>query len=148
MSEARDASVIAEARRQAERLSKLGWYHSVELPGGSVIEGHQSLGQLRRRIRQFPIPDDLRGRRVLDIGAWDGWFSFEMERRGAEVLALDSTRNTRLLEARSLLNSRIDYHIGDICRLTWRDLGKFDIVLFLGVLYHLKHPILALENVC
>lgn len=148
MSEARDARIIAENYRQAERLAKLGWYHSIELPDGSVIEGHQSLEQQRRRVAQFPIPEDLTGKRVLDIGAWDGWFSFEMERRGADVLALDATRNTKLLEAKRLLGSRIDYRIGDICRLTWRDLGKFDIVLFFGVLYHLKHPLLALENVC
>jgi len=148
MSEARDARVIEESRRQIERLSRLGWYHSIELPGGSVIEGHQTIRQLRTRIRQFPIPEDLTGKRVLDIGAWDGWFSFEMERRGAQVLALDSTRNTRLLEAKKLLGSRIEYHIGDICRVTSKDLGTFDIVLFLGVLYHVKHPLLALENVC
>src|ERR1700712_4750941 len=105
MSEARDASVIADNRRQMERLAALGWYHSIELPGGEVIEGHQSIDQLRRRLQQFPIPDDLRGKRVLDIGAWDGWFSFEMERRGAQVLAVDSTKNTRLLEARKILDS-------------------------------------------
>jgi tRNA (mo5U34)-methyltransferase len=148
MSEARDPQVIEESRRQIERLSKLGWYHSIELPDGGVIEGHQSMEQLRRRLAQFPIPEDLTGKRVLDIGAWDGWFSFEMERRGAEVLALDSAKNTRLLEARRLLGSRIEYRIGDICRLTWKDLGTFDIVLFLGVLYHVKHPVMALENVC
>ncbi|MDP9169600.1 MAG: DUF1698 domain-containing protein [Acidobacteriota bacterium] len=148
MSEARDAAVIAENRRQVTRLEKLGWYHSMELPDGSVIEGHQSLDQLRRRVGQFPIPGNLSGKRVLDIGAWDGWFSFEMERRGAEVLAVDSTKNTRLLEARKLLGSKIDYRIADICRLTAREVGTFDIVLFLGVLYHLKHPLLALENVC
>ena len=148
MSEARDPRFIEDSRRQIERLSKLGWYHSIELPDGSVIEGHQSIEQLRRRAGMFPIPDDLTGKRVLDIGAWDGWFSFEMERRGAEVLALDSAKNTRLLEARRLLGSRIEYRIGDICRLTWRELGTFDIVLFLGVLYHVKHPVLALENVC
>jgi tRNA (mo5U34)-methyltransferase len=48
-----------------------------------VIPGFQSIEQLRRRISQFPIPENLTGKRVLDIGAWDGWFSFEMERRGA-----------------------------------------------------------------
>lgn len=148
MSEARNPAVIEESRRQIERLSRLGWYHSIELPDGRIIEGHQSLEQLRRRINLFPIPEDLRGKRVLDIGAWDGWFSFEMERRGAEVVALDSARNTRLLEARALLSSRIEYRIGDICRTTVKDLGAFDIVLFLGVLYHVKHPLLALENVC
>jgi hypothetical protein len=71
-----------------------------------------------------------------------------MEKRGAQVLAVDSTKNTRLLEAKKLLGSRIDYHIADICRLTANHVGTFDIVLFLGVLYHLKHPVLALENVC
>jgi tRNA (mo5U34)-methyltransferase len=148
MSEARDSRFIADNQRQVERLSKLGWYHSIELPDGSVIPGHQSIEQLRTRVRQFHIPEDLTGKRVLDIGAWDGWFSFEMERRGASVLAVDSTKNTRLLEAKALLGSRIDYHIADICRLTVKEVGSFDIVLFLGVLYHLKHPLLALENVC
>jgi tRNA (mo5U34)-methyltransferase len=148
MSEARNPKVIEESRRQIERLSKLGWYHSIELPGGGLIEGYQSIAQLRRRLDQFHIPADLTGKRVLDIGAWDGWFSFEMERRGAHVLAVDSTKNTRLLEAKRLLGSRIDYHIADICRLSHKDVGTFDIVLFLGVLYHVKHPILALENVC
>jgi len=61
---------------------------------------------------------------------------------------VDSAKNTRLLEARRLLGSRIDYHIADICRLTAKDVGTFDIVLFFGVLYHLKHPLLALDNVC
>jgi tRNA (mo5U34)-methyltransferase len=148
MSEARNPQVIEESRRQIERLSKLGWYHSIELPDGGVIEGHQSVDQLRRRIDQFRIPADLTGKRVLDIGAWDGWFSFEMERRGAQVLAVDSTKNTRLLEAKHLLGSRVEHHVADICRLTYKDIGTFDIVLFLGVLYHVKHPILALENVC
>ena len=148
VSEARDTRVIEESRRQAARLSSLGWYHSFELPDGGVIAGLQSLDQQRERLRQFPIPQDLTGNRVLDVGAWDGWFSFEMERRGAEVLAVDSAKNTRLIEARQLLGSRIDYQIADICHLTAKDVGSFDIVLFLGVLYHLKHPLLALENVC
>jgi tRNA (mo5U34)-methyltransferase len=148
MSEARNPEVIADNQRQVERLSKLGWYHSMELPDGTVIQGHQSLEQQRRRVEQFHIPQDLHGKRVLDIGAWDGWFSFEMERRGAQVLAVDSAKNTRLLEAKNILGSKIDYHIADICRLTYRDVGTFDIVLFLGVLYHVKHPVLALENVC
>jgi tRNA (mo5U34)-methyltransferase len=148
VSEARDTRVIEESHRQAARLSRLGWYHTIELPDGGVIEGLQTLDQQRQRLRQFPIPEDLRGKRVLDVGAWDGWFSFEMERRGAEVLAVDSAKNTRLLEARQLLGSRIGYQIADICQLTAKDVGTFDIVLFFGVLYHLKHPLLALENVC
>jgi tRNA (mo5U34)-methyltransferase len=146
--EARNQVYTRETQKQIGELSRLGWYHSIQLPDGQIIHGLQTLDQLRARLAQFPIPDDLRGRRVLDIGAWDGWFSFEMERRGADVVALDSTEHTRFRVARELLGSRVEYRIGDICRLSPRELGRFDIVLFFGVLYHLKHPLLALETVC
>jgi tRNA (mo5U34)-methyltransferase len=129
-------------------LQRLGWYHSIELPGGEVIPGLQTIEQLRTRVAQFPIPADLRGKRVLDIGAWDGWFSFEMERRGAEVVALDYVPQERFFKARELLGSRVRYETGDICRISPARLGRFDIVLFFGVLYHVKHPLLALEKVC
>src|SRR5580704_12125768 len=69
---------------------ELGWWHSFDLPDGAHIQGVCDIAGLKTRIAQFPIPEDLRGKRVLDIGAWDGWFSFEMERRGAEVLAVDN----------------------------------------------------------
>ncbi len=146
--EARNQVYTRETQKQIGELSRLGWYHSIELPDGQVIPGLQTIGQLRSRLAQFPIPGDLRGKRVLDIGAWDGWFSFEMERRGADVVALDSAEHTRFRVAKDLLRSRVDYRIGDICRLSSRELGRFDIVLFFGVLYHLKHPLLALETVC
>ncbi len=135
-------------RKNLDELARLGWYHSMELPDGRVIPGYQSLEVLRRRAAQFPIPADLRGMRVLDIGAWDGWFSFEMERRGAQVVAVDSTPFERFRVARDLLGSHVEYHVADVCRLSPAVLGSFDIVLFLGVLYHLKHPMLALEKVC
>jgi len=135
-------------RQKLDELARLGWYHSIELPDGSVIQGFQTLDVLRRRAAQFPIPADLRGQRVLDIGAWDGWFSFEMERRGAEVVAVDSSALQRFQVARELLASRVEHRIGDVCRLSAHEIGYFDIVLFLGVLYHLKHPMLALEKVC
>jgi tRNA (mo5U34)-methyltransferase len=148
MSQARNDTVTRESRRQLAELEALGYYHSIELPDGAVLNGFQSLATLRHRISQFPIPADLRGKRVLDIGAWDGWFTFEMERRGAQVMALDVIKNERFLRLRDFIGSKAEYVAGDICRLTSRDLGRFDIVLFLGVLYHLKHPVLALENVC
>jgi tRNA (mo5U34)-methyltransferase len=125
-----------------------GWWHSFELPDGSRIDGVNDLAALKRRIAQFPIPADLRGKRVLDVGAWDGWFSFEMERRGAEVVAIDRWRNPRFPEIRALLNSRVDYRELDVYDLDPRKIGTFDIVLFMGVLYHVKHPLLALERVC
>jgi tRNA (mo5U34)-methyltransferase len=125
-----------------------GWWHSFELPDGSRIDGVSDLEAQKRRIAQFPIPADLRGKRVLDIGAWDGWFSFEMERRGAEVVAIDRWENPRFYEIRSMLGSKVDYREMDVYELHPDTIGTFDIVLFMGVLYHVKHPILALERVC
>ena len=125
-----------------------GWWHSFELPDGTLIQGVCDLSDLKNRIEQFPIPEDLRGKRVLDIGAWDGWFSFEMERRGAEVLAIDNWDNPRFHQIHAALNSRVEYRQIDMYELTPERVGRFDIVLFMGVLYHLKHPLLALERVC
>jgi tRNA (mo5U34)-methyltransferase len=130
------------------KLDAGGWWHSFDLPDGRHIEGVSTLTDLRERIGKFPIPEDLRGFRVLDIGAWDGWFSFEMERRGAEVLAIDCWDNPRFRQIHAALNSRVDYREMDFYDLTPETVGRFDIVLFMGVLYHLKHPLLALERVC
>ncbi len=142
------ADLTANVQRQNSELAKLGYYHSIELPDGRIIPGFQSIETQRARIARFPIPQDLRGKRVLDIGAWDGWFSFEMERRGATVVAVDLTKRTRFLEAKAMMNSKVEHVVADISFLTPREIGYFDIVLFFGVLYHLKHPMLALERVC
>src|SRR5882672_7683411 len=78
-------------------------YHSIELPDGSVMPGLQTLETLRWRLSLFGLEADLRGKRVLDIGAWDGWFSFECERRGAEVTAVDCVALDTFLETKQLL---------------------------------------------
>ncbi len=148
MQRARNPETTEGIAKLRDELAQLGWYHSIELPGGRVIKGLQSIETLKERIARYPIPEDLTGKRVLDIGAWDGWFSFEMERRGASVVAVDSARQNTLLEAKRLLNSKVEYIVEDVCRLSPRNIGYFDIVLFFGVLYHLKHPLLALEKVC
>jgi tRNA (mo5U34)-methyltransferase len=131
-----------------ELRSAKGWWHSFELPDGTRIDGVVEVGVLEQRIAQFPIPNDLHGQRVLDIGAWDGWYSFEMERRGAEVVAIDNWDNPRFREIHARLGSRVEYLQLDMYDLTPERVGRFDIVLFMGVLYHLKHPLLALERVC
>jgi tRNA (mo5U34)-methyltransferase len=148
MSKACNPAFAAETQRQIGRLEAEGWYHSIRFPDGRVTRGHQSEEQLRARLAQFPIPKDLTGKRVLDIGAWDGWFSFELERRGANVVAVDVREFPTFLEAREALGSKVEYCIDDVTNLTPERYGTFDIVLLLGVLYHLKHPLLALERVC
>lgn len=131
-----------------ELLDHKGWYHSFLLPDGTGIEGFVPLQTLQRRWSQYRLPPDLTGKRVLDTGAWDGWFSFEAERRGAGVVAMDCVEIPNFLEIRRKLNSRVDYRILDFYELPEANLGTFDYVLFLGILYHLKHPLLALETVC
>lgn len=131
-----------------EQRNSKGFWHSFEFPDGTRIDGVCDLAGLKNRIAQFPIPADLAGKRVLDIGAWDGWFSFEMERRGAEVMAVDNWDNQRFRHVHARLGSRVDYRQMDVYELTPERIGRFDIVLFMGVLYHLKHPLLALERVC
>ena len=71
-----------------------------------------------------------------------------MERRGAEVMAIDNWDNPLFREIHARLGSRVDYRQMDMYDLTPERIGRFDIVLFMGVLYHLKHPLLALERVC
>lgn len=129
-------------------LAEKGWYHSFELPDGTHIEGINRIDKLRDRYARFPIPADLTGKRVLDIGAWDGWFSFEAERHGAAVTAIDCVEIPNFLEIQKKLASRVSYRILDFYELPEAGLGVFDFVFCLGILYHLKHPLLALEIVC
>ena len=133
-------------REMAASVQARHRYHSIELPDGSVLPGLQNIETLRRRLDLFGIPNDLRGKRVLDIGAWDGWFSFECERRGAEVVAVDCVELDTFLEAKHLLHSKVEYLTLDVNELSARRLGRFDIVLFFGVLYHLRQPLLGLEK--
>ncbi|MBL8175458.1 MAG: DUF1698 domain-containing protein, partial [Bryobacterales bacterium] len=106
------------------------------------------LAALEAREREFPLPESLAGKRGLDIGTWDGYFAFAMERRGAEVVAIDNTEQETFRVARELLGSRAEYLVQDVYELSPERNGMFDVVLFMGVLYHLKHPLLGLERVC
>jgi tRNA (mo5U34)-methyltransferase len=132
----------------SKQVLEKGWYHSFELPDGTVIDGCVSLELQHQRWGRFPIPEDLGGKRVLDIGAWDGWFSFEAERRGGAVVAIDCVEIQNFIDLHRRLRSKVDYRIVDFYDLPSAALGTFDITFFLGVLYHLKHPFLALEIVC
>jgi tRNA (mo5U34)-methyltransferase len=146
-----EAGSARETRRRidfSKELAAKGWYHSFELPDGTVIDGFMTVERQQQRYAQFPIPDDLKGKRLLDIGAWDGWFSFEAARHGADVTAIDCVELPSFLDIHARLGSKVDYRIMDFYELSGAGLGKFDIVFFLGVLYHVRHPLLALEIVC
>jgi tRNA (mo5U34)-methyltransferase len=142
--------VAADVRAEAARVN---WFHSIELEPGFVTPGR---ADTRAQVPRLHLPD-LRGKTVLDVGAWDGFFSFEAERRGAaRVVALDTfswqergsgTGKAGFELARRALGSAVedvDVEVLDIAPETVG--GTFDVVLFLGVLYHLRHPLLALER--
>ena len=108
--------------------------------------------RFERRLRLLRIPDDLTGWTVLDVGAWHGFFSFECERRGAErVLAVDRYAWDRFgadefLAARERLGSSVEQRRVDVHDLDPAEVGRFDLVLLLGVFYHLRNPLQALER--
>ena len=137
----------------ATRVAALPWYHVLELPGGVLTPG---VDDPRDRLPLLEIPDDLSGLSVLDIGAWDGYFSFECERRGAaRVVAADwfawneaSGGSKASFElAREALGSNVEDVELRVEDLTPERVGRFDLVLFVGVLYHLRDPLLALDAV-
>ena len=134
--------------QQRQQFQSSGWWHSIDLGDGRVTPGVHQLDELRDNYARFNLPDDLTGKRVLDIGCWDGFYSFEAERHGAQVVAIDCWWPENLFSARRALGSRVEFHELSVYELSRERLGVFDIVLFLGVLYHLRHPLLALERVC
>jgi tRNA (mo5U34)-methyltransferase len=143
-----DPTFYELVQRQVALLSTKGWYHSIELPDGNVVQGMIGIDALKGRLAAFPIPSDLTGKRVLDVGAWTGWCSFEMERRGAQVMAVDCVEFEEFREAHRMIGSKVDYRILDVEELTPESVGLFDYVLFFGVLYHLRNPLLGLEKIC
>ncbi|OHB84802.1 MAG: hypothetical protein A2V98_08790 [Planctomycetes bacterium RBG_16_64_12] len=123
------------------------WWHSIDLGDGVVTPG--SIQPDIHRILCSAIPADLTGQTVLDVGAWDGYYSFECEKRGAKVTAIDNNSHQRGHEgfhtARRILNSRVAFLEMDLFDLPKTIGGQFDVVLLFGVLYHLKHPLRGLE---
>ncbi len=134
-------------------VDQIKWWHPIDLGGGLITPG---IDVTPARLAEIRMPEDLTGLTVLDIGAWDGFFSFEAERRGARrVLATDSfcwdgggwgTKKGFEL-ARRVLGSKVEDKWIEVLSLSPDTVGVFDVVLFLGVLYHMKHPLLALERV-
>jgi len=172
--------VIDPARLQAE-VDSFAWYHTIDLGHGVVTRGQSVMAEM---VTDAQLPD-LRGRSVLDVGAWDGYYSFLAERRGAaRVVALDhyawgvdfaarsqywndclargelpdQSRDTsdfwcpdlpgrRGFElAHRVFRSRVEPVVADFASVDLSTLGTFDVVLYLGVLYHMKEPLTCLER--
>jgi tRNA (mo5U34)-methyltransferase len=129
-----------------DQVNDIHWWHSIDLGHGVVTRGGTDT---RSKLPQVGMPADLTGWSVLDIGAWDGFFSFEAERRGASrVVALDggvwkvdSIGKAGFEFARKVLNSKVEDVELEVTEISVDRLGQFDLVLFLGVLYHLPDPV-------
>lgn len=127
----------------------INWWHQIALPDGSVTPGPDRSGE---KLEWLHLPD-LTGKTVLDVGAYDGYFSFAAERLGASrVLAVDTHVWRRpggkdgFEYARKALGSSVEDIELEVLDVSPETVGKFDVVLFLGVLYHMRHPFLALEK--
>lgn len=135
------------------------WYHRIELPGGVVTPG-----QVPGNKDVYHVAADLTGKRVLDVGAWDGFWTFEALQRGArEVVAIDDfsdflgSSDTRFRKGWETFDfcreqlghderrcQRYEMSVYDVSEAR---LGRFDVVFFFGTLYHLRHPLLALDRI-
>lgn len=129
------------------------WWHTIDLGHGVVTPGKD---RSEERLARLALPDSLARKSVLDIGAWDGFFSFAAERRGAaRVVACDTwdPRNAGESDAGFRLAREVLGSSAEQARLSVHEVsperlgGTFDVVLLLGVLYHLEDPIAALRRV-
>lgn len=141
------------------------WYHTIELPGGIRTPG---LFDMPRALSQVRLPDSLRGKRCLDVGTSEGFWAFEMERRGAsEVIAMDlgewslvdwppayGPPPERKMEvvprfklAREALGSSVEWLAGSVYDLSPEVHGEFDFVFLGSLLVHLRDPVGALMAV-
>lgn len=140
--------VDGHALRRA--VAEIPWWHSIDLGDGVVTPGRDDSAA---KLERLALPADLRGKTVLDIGAWDGYFSFEAERRGAaRVVAMDfytwrSGMKRGFELARSQLGSRVEDLELRVEDLSADAVGSFDVVLLLGVLYHVPDMLGTLERV-
>jgi tRNA (mo5U34)-methyltransferase len=148
-----------------ERAREISWYHAMELEPGRKTEAMFDLDPVRH---EYGLPERLDGLRCLDVGTWDGYWAFEMERRGAaEVVALDlddereldwpprrrpaafstTPRGEGFRLAHSVYGSSVERMVRSIYQATPEDLGTFDFVFCGSVLVHLRDQLLALERI-
>lgn len=153
----------------AERVAAIEWYHSIELAPGLVTPGWLDH---RRVLDQIPLPASLHGQRCMDVGTFNGFWAFELERRGADqVVAIDvldphqwdwpafsDPATVRALAARmadgdgfeiarTALGSAVQRLDRSIYDLSPDDLGRFDVVYLGSLLVHLRDPVGALQRV-
>ena len=155
-----------------EAIARIPWYHTLELPGGLATAGWVDC---RKVVDRVLLPADMSGMRALDVGTWDGFWAFEMERRGADVVTVDipdpaqwdwpprmyvgdgdTTRRSEIAStnlgegyrlAHELLGSGVVQEQVSVYDLDPERLGTFDIVVVGSILLHLRDPVAALASI-
>jgi tRNA (mo5U34)-methyltransferase len=148
-----------------ERAREISWYHAMELEPGRKTE---AMFDLDDQVHHYGLPERLDGKRCLDVGTWDGYWAFEMERRGAaEVVALDLDdereldypprrrpekfsevpRGAGFRLAHSVFGSSVERVVRSVYDATPDELGTFDLIFCGSVLVHLRDQLLALERI-
>ena len=140
----------AAVRQEIEALGP--WFHNLHLPGGVQTVPQHFLGGDFPRFKWLQIaphiPADLSGWRVLDVGCNAGFYTFELAKRGASVVAIDHDpkylRQARWAASRFGLEGAIEFREMGVYEVSASD-ERFDLIWFMGVLYHLRYPLLALD---
>jgi tRNA (mo5U34)-methyltransferase len=144
----------SSAERTEQQVLSLGsWFHNLHLPDGVQTAPQHTLGDFPDwKWQQFAdhLPGDMNGWTALDVGCNAGFYSFELAKRGASVFAIDHDehylKQARWAAERLGLAGRVRFkrmQVYDLARLSRR----FDLVFFMGVFYHLRYPLLALDLV-
>jgi tRNA (mo5U34)-methyltransferase len=146
-----------------ERAKAQSWYHTLELPDFTTT----GMFDMRQYVPLYKLPESLEGKRVLEVGTWDGFWAFEMEKRGAaEVVAIDlddehqldwpprrrtpaddTERGAGFRLAKEMYGSNVQRVVRSVYQATPEELGTFDLVFCGSVLIHLRDQLLALERI-
>lgn len=161
------APISPESRKVIDLIADHDWYQTIELPHGIVTPGHVDH---RPQLAHYHLPQDMTGMRVLDVATFDGFWAFEFERRGAEVVAIDvaSTRDTDIPTnwldeydkagldkekgegfriASELLGSKVKKEVCSVYDLSPDRFGDFDMTFCSDLLVHLRDPLRAIEAI-
>lgn len=142
-----DSPATEDIRQEIKKLGK--WFHNINLNGIPTAPDHFLGDYPNVKFQRFAsaLPDDLSGKTVLDIGCNAGFYSIEMKRRGADLVVGIDSDDRYLKQARFAAGvSGMDIEFEKLSVYDVAALGQqFDIVIFMGVLYHLRHPLLALD---
>ena len=142
-----------------ESAEKIQWWHSIPLVSEEgetyVTKGYVDHCTEEIAIKRFGMPESLEGKTVLDIGCWDGYFSFLAEKRNAKsVLGIDMLQGCSHKEqgtegfefAKKALNSNVGFSKLSLEEFAQSTNSQFDVVFYYGVLYHVENPIAELKH--